>query len=144
MQAFGLGIIVWRYFYAQITVDHIIGPSVVALGAAIFLLGAGVSAHVANVSRIRAAFFPLQVLGRRSYEIYLLHMPLLVVLQTWVVGPQLGRHSIIMLACFLILMGAIGELVGRCFTDPITKLARARRIDRHTSNAEPAALAIAA
>jgi peptidoglycan/LPS O-acetylase OafA/YrhL len=84
LQVLGVGTIAWRYWYWPVTTDHIMGPSIIAFGAAIFLFGACLPARGHYTGWTSAAFFPLRIIGRRSYEIYLLHMPLIVALQMWV------------------------------------------------------------
>jgi hypothetical protein len=58
LQVLGVGTIAWRYWYWPVTTDHIMGPSIIAFGAAIFLFGACLPARGHYTGWTSAAFFP--------------------------------------------------------------------------------------
>ncbi|HEY8334277.1 acyltransferase [Achromobacter sp.] len=111
----GLGLIIWRHFAYLLTADFILGPSIIAFGAALFLVGAAKSPQ----RRFRLSV-PLEFIGRRSYEIYLIHMFILLLMKAWF-GTDLPD---ICLVIFLFVAAGLGELIGRQFTDPMNKWIR--------------------
>jgi peptidoglycan/LPS O-acetylase OafA/YrhL len=83
---------------------------------------------------------PLLVLGQRSYEIYLTHM--FVVLLLFAVFVKIGKPLWgvpILFGTAISVAGAVGWLVGTYFTEPSNLLLRKRfRVDRsHLPSAEP-------
>ncbi len=73
------------------------GPSICGFGAAIFLLGAahcqiGITRRKPIISAIVMLLMPLMLIGQLSYEIYLLHMPVQVLLEnhfvSWISNPR--------------------------------------------------------
>lgn len=113
---FGLCLITFQYFAHPVEDNYVFGPTLIALGAALFLFGNNVHAS----SRLRL-LRPMEYLGRRSYEIYLMHIPLLLTIKS-IIGVALPDY--VALAVSVILIGAIGELVGTYFTDPLDRTIR--------------------
>ena len=70
----GFTVVAARYLSATVTDDLAFGPTVIAFGAAAFLVGASLV-----TTKRRRYLAPIELLGRRSYEIYLIHIPLLAV-----------------------------------------------------------------
>lgn len=77
--------------------------------------------------RIPALARPLLWLGRRSYEVYLTHMFLVIgaFLVFAALGKPLGGVPILFIASVL-LSGILGEITGRYFSEPMNHLLRAR------------------
>jgi peptidoglycan/LPS O-acetylase OafA/YrhL len=114
----GLVLIAWRYISMSIGDDFVFGPSVIAFGAATYLLGAVLSAEKELI-----LFLPLRFMGRRSYEIYLIHTPVLMVMKMKI-GPALLAYPEAIFIFFIFAVSLIAEVIGSRFTDPMNKQIR--------------------
>ncbi len=97
--------------------------SLLALGTCMVI--AAVAQSAAAGGKITA---PLRLLGRRSYEIYLTHM--FVVIGGFALYLRAGGppHAVPILFIGVILCAAaLGEFVGRWYSDPLNRLLRRRR-----------------
>jgi peptidoglycan/LPS O-acetylase OafA/YrhL len=117
LRAIGFVIIGVIYFFVPVQVHYTLGPSIIACGAGIYLFGAAQS----GPPRFRI-FWPLEFIGRRSYEIYLIHYPLLFLMKVWIGTSVIPAE--LTLAIFLIAVAGLGELIGSQFTDKIERLLR--------------------
>jgi peptidoglycan/LPS O-acetylase OafA/YrhL len=114
----GLALIAWRYFSMPIQRDFVFGPSIIALGAATCLLGAVLSGKDGPI-----LFLPLKFIGRRSYEIYLIHTPILMLMKICIGAALLAYPDAIFI--FYVLAASVsGEIIGSRFTDPMNKRIR--------------------
>jgi peptidoglycan/LPS O-acetylase OafA/YrhL len=109
----GFALMAARYISAPITDTLAFGPTIISLGGACFLVGA--SLVKAKGWRYLA---PIELLGRRSYEIYLIHLPLLAIASTSL-GAVVSLSPDITYLAFLATAGVTGEFIGRTFTDPL-------------------------
>jgi peptidoglycan/LPS O-acetylase OafA/YrhL len=109
----GFTVVAARYLSATVTDDLAFGPTVIAFGAAAFLAGASLV-----TTKRRRYLAPIELLGRRSYEIYLIHIPLLAI-ASLVFGEATLLSPDITYFAFIVTAGAAGELIGRRFTDPL-------------------------
>lgn len=72
-------------------------------------------------------FYPLLLAGKRSYEVYLTHEFIVILL--FVVFMALGKpaHGIAALFAITIILGvAVGALVARCYSEPLNRRLRRR------------------
>jgi peptidoglycan/LPS O-acetylase OafA/YrhL len=109
----GLAVMTARYLSATVTDDIALGPTIISFGAACFLVGASLV-----TTKGRRYLAPIELLGRRSYEIYLIHIPLLAIAQL-VFGEVASRSPDITYVAFIVTAGAVAEIIGRRFTDPM-------------------------
>jgi peptidoglycan/LPS O-acetylase OafA/YrhL len=108
------------YFRAQWQANIVFGPSLIALGTALLLIGS--ACPIPPILRIlRGGFPPLSALGRRSYEIYLFH--LIVIQFMWIVSADLklnlAVYSPLWLLLFLGVAYAVAYLIFRFWSDPM-------------------------
>ena len=101
------------------------------------LIAVGTCLVVAAVAysspRLPAAFGPLQWIGRRSYEVYMTHM--FVVIGFFVAFTAIGspRSGVIVLFAIVVAVASFaGEFVARYFSEPMNRYLR-RRFGRSTS-----------
>ncbi len=93
------------------------------------LVAAGTCLVVAAAAQLRwrapRAASPLLDLGRRSYEVYLTHMFVVFALfgTFTAAGRPLGAVPILFAAVILV-SGLLGELVARCYSEPMNRLIR--------------------
>jgi peptidoglycan/LPS O-acetylase OafA/YrhL len=116
----GLGVMLWQYIFYSIGEFFIFGPSIIALGAALFLFGSLVPQKGFRY------FLPLELLGRRSYEIYLIHFPAVALLRM-VLPIRWAEFPFVTFVLFLLAVALLAEVIGRKYTDPMNKLIRSRR-----------------
>lgn len=97
------------------------------------LLALGTCLVIAAVAQSAAAGFaitaPLRLLGRRSYEIYLTHM--FVVIGGFTLYLEAGKPPFAMPILFvgvILTAAALGEFVGRFYSDPLNRLLRRRSV----------------
>jgi peptidoglycan/LPS O-acetylase OafA/YrhL len=114
----GFSILVEEIGLPQLGLDM----TVIALGACL------VMATVAQAPRrLPMTVRPLLWLGRRSYEIYLTHM--FVVISLYVIFTRFGAPSIGVPALFIatvLLSGLLGEFVARFYSEPMNRYLRRR------------------
>jgi peptidoglycan/LPS O-acetylase OafA/YrhL len=98
--------------------------TIVAFGTCLVMLAiAKGNSRVPTVSR------PLLWLGRRSYEVYLTHM--FVVIGVFVVFTKLGKPLAgvpILFITAILISGPLGEIVGRFYSEPMNHILRMRMV----------------
>ncbi len=109
----------WIFLRAGIDSVPVWGPSLMALGAAVFLFaeGATTASHGGMAERIAA---PVAWMGRMSYELYLFHIVLLALLQTWI--PRKAMPIVmkpLWLVAFLAVASMIAWLIARFYSEPM-------------------------
>jgi peptidoglycan/LPS O-acetylase OafA/YrhL len=76
------------------------------------------------------ALTPLLNLGKRSYEVYLTHMFVVFTLFDLFVSAGNPPHAVPLLFIGTVLIAALlGELIARCYSDPVNRLLRKRWAD---------------
>lgn len=125
-----LGAIVASFSYLPVGSFYQIGPTCVALSAAIYLAGSLISP-----SRRFPVFLPITLMGRRSYELYLIHMPILFLMQTFFPSPPTARHDTAFVL-FVVGTAIAAELIGVLFSDPAYKAMMKAQEDRCTCPTE--------
>jgi peptidoglycan/LPS O-acetylase OafA/YrhL len=105
--------------------------SILALGACLLI------AYDAQTEQRGGAWsVPLRWLGRRSYEIYLTHMFVVIGIFALILRPEMSRFTV--LAFFLgaiAISGLLGELVARPYSEPMNRILRARLQPRGSKTA---------
>jgi len=98
--------------------EFVYATSIIAFGAALIVLGStGVSA------RFFVILTPLAALGRRSYEVYLTHMPLLLLLLP-IMSSAPNAWQPLVFASYLLVLFLVGEILGAWFSDPANRAIR--------------------
>ena len=114
------------------------GLGLTGVGLDMTLIAVGACLVIAAVAysspRLPAAFAPLQWLGRRSYEIYMTHMFVVIgffVAFTAIGSPHGGIYA--MFAIVIVVAAATGELVARCYSEPMNRYLRNMFGERSTT-----------
>lgn len=106
--------------------DHIaLGPTFLGIGIALLLLGIVGSEH--QFGRFFATLsWPLKILGERSYEIYLFHGTILLLLVNYLkeLDFDLVAYSPVFLPLFVFICAAVAELIGRFWSEPTNRFIR--------------------
>jgi peptidoglycan/LPS O-acetylase OafA/YrhL len=108
-----------------------LGFSMMALCAAVFLMGAaGAAPMAALAARISA---PLRWMGRLSYELYLYHIIVLALMRNLLVKADLTAVTRLpLLLLFLALSCLLAALVGRYLAQPVNLALRRRLLKRRS------------
>jgi peptidoglycan/LPS O-acetylase OafA/YrhL len=101
------------------------GPTFLGLGIALLLFGMVGWEHQFR-SFFAALSWPLRILGKRSYEIYLFHGTILLLLVNYLnsLGFDLVSYSPAFLPLFVLICAVTGELIGKCWSEPANRLIR--------------------
>ena len=123
MQAAGAIVMTWVLGFANSVLARTgLDMSVLALGTCMVIVAVGQTRRK-GLTIVR----PILWLGQRSYEVYLTHM--FVVYGLFEVFMKYGKPSRGIPALFIvtvILAGILGELVARCFSEPMNRRLRER------------------
>jgi peptidoglycan/LPS O-acetylase OafA/YrhL len=99
------------------------------LNMTILALGTSMVVAVAAETQWKSPriFRPLAILGRRSYEVYLIHMFVVFALFGLFVsiGKPMGGVSVLFIAV-IVIAGLLGEALARFFSDPMNRYLRQR------------------
>lgn len=109
------------YLWRPIAQTNVLGVTLMAVGAAVLLLGAHGSSigSVLERNRARAA---LGWLGRLSYELYLFHLVVLGGMRAALPARiVVGDGKLLLLAAYLALSGALAALVSRVYAEPLNR-----------------------
>lgn len=102
--------------------DAGLGMTLVGLGACLLIAAAAQTGW-----RAPRLFNPVLAYGRRSYEIYLTHMFLVFACFDWFIARGGSLRLVpVLFAGTILLAGAVGELVGRFYSEPANRWLRAR------------------
>lgn len=112
-----------------------VGMTVLALGTCMLI-----AAAAQTQMHLPLAFTPLLAYGRRSYEIYLTHMFVVFACFNFFMTRTTRSLRLIpwLFAITILLAGALGELVGRFYSEPANRWLRARLVAR-ANGLQPAA-----
>ena len=121
----GAFILAYGYLCGGWRENIVIGPSLIAIGTALLLLGS--ECPLPPIMRFLNIGAPLVALfGRKSYEIYLFHTVLLAFM--WMASAQmkfnLAVYSVFWLFLFLGLSLAVGYLISRWWSEPMNSAIR--------------------
>jgi len=121
----GAFILAYGYLCGGWRENIVIGPSLIAIGTALLLLGS--ECPLPPFMRFLNIGAPLVALfGRKSYEIYLFHTVLLAFM--WMASAQmkfnLAVYSVFWLVLFLGLSLAVGNLISRWWSEPMNNAIR--------------------
>jgi peptidoglycan/LPS O-acetylase OafA/YrhL len=121
----GLGLSIYAIAAMPIP-DHIVsGPTFMGIGIALLLFG--IVGSQQQFGRFFAMFSsPLRVLGKRSYEIYLFHGTILLLLVNYLkeFDFDLVTYSPVFLPLFVLICAEVGELIGRFWSEPTNRFIR--------------------
>ena len=115
--------IAWIYLREAIGDSAVFGPSLVALGAAIFVLSEAIWRPGENSHPFR--WEPIGWLGQRSYELYLFHIVVLALMRNIVDRGHLepARKPIWFLV-FLVASTAVAAAIARFYSEPLNQRLR--------------------
>jgi peptidoglycan/LPS O-acetylase OafA/YrhL len=106
------------------------GPTFLGIGIALLLIGMVGSEHQSR-SFSAALSWPLRILGKRSYEIYLFHGTILLLLVNYLksLDFDLVSYSPTFLPLFVLICVLIGELIGKFWSEPANRFVRRLSLD---------------
>jgi peptidoglycan/LPS O-acetylase OafA/YrhL len=115
--------IAWIYLREAIGDSPVFGPSLVAIGAAIFVFAEAIWQPVEGSLRLRWA--PIGWLGQRSYELYLFHVVVLALMRNIVDRGHLepGWKPLWFLV-FLVLSTVVAAAIVRFYSEPLNRWLR--------------------
>ncbi|HTJ30915.1 MAG TPA: acyltransferase [Acidobacteriaceae bacterium] len=119
LQAAAMAWMLWVFLRAGIDSVPVWGPTMMAVGAALFLFAEGAGLDLAAGPADRFTL-PIRWLGRLSYELYLFHIVLLALLQNYV-----NRHGItesaklVWFAVFLAASALVAWGMARWYSEPM-------------------------
>ena len=130
----GIAVILCVFSFCQVRENFRLTPTLLGFGAGLFLVGAAAAAPGPRTSKIVGA---IAALGRASYEIYIFHAAMIMVLRPPVLAliTMLGAPDLItQLATSVVLLAIVYwscSWLSRSFTEPLN--ARIRRFYSGTS-----------
>jgi peptidoglycan/LPS O-acetylase OafA/YrhL len=120
----GLGLSIYVMVAMPIPENITWGPSLLGIGIAL-LLGLTGCQHRCG-SLLATLSWPLQILGKRSYEIYLFHGIILLLLVNYLKSQDfdLVPWSPLFLPLFILTCAVIGEVIGKSWSEPANRFIR--------------------
>jgi peptidoglycan/LPS O-acetylase OafA/YrhL len=106
-------------FIAFPTISEWYAATAIALSAASILIGCSISTAPAR------RFTVIEMFGKRSYEIYLIHISIVFMLAN-LLGTPKGMWTLPYLVIYLGTIFAVGEVWGLYFTDPLSSYIRSK------------------
>jgi peptidoglycan/LPS O-acetylase OafA/YrhL len=125
----GMCIIVGCCFLGPATENFRFGPSIVGGGAALFVYGAGTDQRGGILDLLMA---PIRLFGERSYEIYLFHTTIIILVLPFLQN-RLGASSHLILPGVIFSIFIVGDLTGRLFTDRLDSQLRKVLLSKRTT-----------
>lgn len=126
-------LIAWIYLRKAIGDSPVFGPTLVAIGAAIFVFAEGWWPPLSGASS-RIRWEPIGWLGRHSYELYLFHIVVLALMRNIVDRGRLApAQKPLWFAVFLVLSTMVAAAVARFYSEPLNQRLRALLIPRHAN-----------
>jgi peptidoglycan/LPS O-acetylase OafA/YrhL len=125
MSVLGFVLSVWTITSTTIPDDVVMGPTFLGLGIALLLLGlTHFECRWRNLFAVLS--WPFRLLGRRSYEIYLSHGVILLLLVNYLkeLDLDLVPYSPVFLPLFVLICAVIGELLGKFWSEPVNNFIR--------------------
>jgi peptidoglycan/LPS O-acetylase OafA/YrhL len=106
------------------------GPTFLGLGTALLLFDMVGWEHQSR-SLSATLSWPLRILGKRSYEIYLLHGTILLLLVNYLksLDFDLVSYSPVFLPLFVLICAVVGELIGKFWSELANRLIRRLSLD---------------
>ena len=112
LRALGLLVMFLVCYHSHVYDNHVIGPTLVGLGAATFLIGSGRDVRQSRWNPLRL----LQLMGRCSYELYLFHLT--VAALVFDAGDHLAPRTTYILSI------GLAVFVNACWTEPLNRWLR--------------------
>jgi peptidoglycan/LPS O-acetylase OafA/YrhL len=123
--------IAWIYLREAIGDSPVFGPSLVALGAAIFVFAEAIWKPAVNSPRAR--WEPVGWLGQRSYELYLFHIVVLALMRNIVERGHLQpAWKPLWFLVFLVASTAVAYAIARLYSEPLNR--RIRLLDEPSAS----------
>ena len=121
----GLGLSICAIAAMPIPENIVWGPTLLGIGIALLLFGMVGWEHQSR-SFSAALSWPLRILGKRSYEIYLFHGMILLLLVNYLkaLDFDLVPWSWVFLPLFVLFCAVIGELIGKFWSEPANRFVR--------------------
>ena len=130
LSGLGLGLSICAIAAMPIPENIVWGPTLMGIGIALLLLGMTGCEH-RFVSLLATLSWPLRILGQRSYEIYLFHGVILLLLVNYLksLDFDLVSYSPMFLPLFVLTCAVIGELIGKFWSEPANRCLRRLSLD---------------
>jgi peptidoglycan/LPS O-acetylase OafA/YrhL len=123
----GIGLVPVLYAITALPIPQNIvwGPTLLGIGTALLLFGM-VGSKSQSGTFFATLSWPLRILGKRSYEIYLFHGTILLLLVNYLkdLDFDLVPYSSVFLPLFVLICAVIGELIGKFWSEPANRLIR--------------------
>ena len=126
----GLGLSICAIAAMPIPENIVWGPTLLGIGIALLLLGMTGCEHRFG-SFFAPLSWPLRILGQRSYEVYLFHGVILLLLVNYLkaLDFDLVPWSPVFLPLFVLICAVIGELIGKFWSEPANRFVRRLSLD---------------
>jgi peptidoglycan/LPS O-acetylase OafA/YrhL len=126
----GLGLSICAIAAMPIPENIVWGPTLLGIGIALLLLGITGCEHRFG-SFFATLSWPLRILGQRSYEVYLFHGVILLLLVNYLkaLDFDLVPWSPVFLPLFVLICAVIGELIGKFWSEPANRFVRRLSLD---------------
>jgi peptidoglycan/LPS O-acetylase OafA/YrhL len=101
----------------------VVGPTVLGIGVALILLVATIPENGSCRSTLT---WPLRILGKRSYEVYLFHAIVLLLFVNFLkeLDFDLVSYAPVLLPLFVCLCAVVGGLIGKIWSEPANQFIR--------------------
>jgi len=121
----GLGLSICTIAAMPIPKNIVWGPTLLGIGIALLLLGMTGCEHRFG-SFLATLSWPLRILGQRSYEVYLFHGVILLLLVNYLkaLDFDLVTYSPVFFPLFVLICAVIGELIGKFWSEPANRFVR--------------------
>lgn len=132
VQLIALSEMVWVFLRSNIAEASVWGPTLMALGASIFILAEGSFLQESHAPTAgRPSLSPVQWLGRHSYELYLFHIVLLTGFRI-VIGPTAISpiFKLVWLVLFLVVTSAFSWFLSKYYSEPLNRWIRIKLTGR--------------
>jgi len=126
----GLSLSIYAMVAMPIPENIVWGPSLLGIGIALLLLG-----MTGREQRFRSFLatlsWPLRTLGKRSYEVYLFHGVVLLLLVNYLksLDFDLVPWSPVLLPLFVLVCAVVGEFIGKFWSEPANRFIRGLSFD---------------
>ena len=127
VQALAAIFMAWIYLRQPIDEAAIWGPTLMALGAAVFVL-AEAAAPPSQIVTSLLRWEPIGCLGQRSYELYLFHVVVLAAMRNFIGGRNdiAARQKPLWFLLFLTLATVVAAMIAHFYSEPLNQ--RIRRL----------------
>jgi len=126
----GLSLSIYAMAAMPIPENIVWGPSLLGTGIALLLMGMTGREHRFG-SFLATLSWPLRILGKRSYEVYLFHGVVLLLLVNYLksLDFDLVPWSPVLLPLFVLVCAVVGEFIGKFWSEPANRFIRGLSLD---------------